>query len=806
VSSASMYRFRIADGTNVQTFDAETNSFKFTQLSSYENSTSYTIDVKVEAAGTWMDYGATAVVTTPFPITQISETFSGKTLLNTDSVITADPVPSATGYRLRVTKNAAVQTLDAPTNEFKLKELGDYDYNTTYSMDVAVKKGAAVGTFGAASLVSTPAAPITKVTAEYCGASLRDVDGFIQADAPPLATAYHFRVRLGDSVKVIDELVPSTLLYKTNFYAYGTTYTVDVSAYVEGTWSEYGASCQITSWPSPRTQLGSRSCGKILNPVGDIFADNVPTATNYRFKITQGANVQYIESTVQGVWLSDINGYAYNTTYSIEVTAKVAGDWLPYGAACNVTTGPATTQITPPYCGRILTDVIGDLRADRLPGATAYRFRVTQGSNVGVIEETGPSTYLSKTNFYAYNTTYSVTISALLNDTWTEYGPACNVTSMANPHTQLSSLSCGKVLNKDGDIRSDGVPTATSYRFRITQGTNPPQTVDSQDIFTKLANMPGYAFNTVYSVETAALVKDVWTPYGVACNVTTAQSLTNANLAALTLSAGTLSPVFDPATLNYTASVINAAVALSPTVADTAVKIKVNGATVASGSPSGSIPLNVGNNTITTIVTARDNTTTKTYTVNITRLSNIAATTFTLSPASKLAGVGTGPAMKNYKASVAADATTIMVKPKSDDPNATVTVNGTAVTRSTFSDPIALTGPTTMINMEATAEDGITKITYSIEVSKSGSNNADLGVELSTKSILYQTTGTAQVNYKTTVDAGTQSIMVKPRSDEANAVVTVNGTIVPRSTYSAPIPLTGLSTIINMRITAQDGV
>ncbi|RYE16903.1 MAG: VCBS repeat-containing protein, partial [Sphingobacteriales bacterium] len=555
VSSASMYRFRITEGDNVQTIDAETNSFKFTQLNSYENSTSYSVDVKVEVAGTWMDYGTVSVVTTPFPITQISESFSGKTLLNTDSVITADPVSSATGYRLRVTKDATVQTLDAPTNEFKLKELGDYDYNTTYSVDVAVKKGAAVGSFGAASLLSTPTAPITQLMASYCGANLTDVDGFVRCDALPLATAYQFRVRLGDSVKVIDELVPSTLLYKTNFYSYGTTYTVDVSALVDGTWSAWGAACQVTSWASPRTQLSGLSCGKTLNPVGDIFADNVPTATNYRFKITQGAIVQYIESTVQGVWLSDIPGYAYNTTYSIEVSAKVKESWTPYGAACNVTTGPAITQITPPDCGRILTDVIGSFRADRLPTATAYRFEVTQGSNVGFIEETIPATLLFKTNFYAYNTTYSVRVSALLNDTWTAYGPACNVTSMPAPYTQLSLFSCGTVLNKDGDIHSDGVPTATAYRFQITQGTNPPQTVNSPDVWTKLANMPGYAFSTVYSVETAALVKDVWTPYGVACNVTTAARSANSNLSALTITTGTLSPVFTTETQEYTASV-----------------------------------------------------------------------------------------------------------------------------------------------------------------------------------------------------------------------------------------------------------
>jgi len=45
----------------------------------------------------------------------------------------------------------------------------------------------------------------------------------------------------------------------------------------------------------------------------------------------------------------------------------------------------------------------------------------------------------------------------------------------------------------------------------------------------------------------------------------------------------------------------------------------VNGTAVASGNPSTIIPLAVGPNTITTVVTAQDGTTTKTYTLTITR-------------------------------------------------------------------------------------------------------------------------------------------------------------------------------------------
>jgi len=95
----------------------------------------------------------------------------------------------------------------------------------------------------------------------------------------------------------------------------------------------------------------------------------------------------------------------------------------------------------------------------------------------------------------------------------------------------------------------------------------------------------------------------------------------NANLSNLGLSTGILTPVFSSSTTSYTASVANsvAAIAITPTTADANATITVNGTTVISGNASAPISLNEGTNTITTVVTAQDRTTTKTYTVVVTR-------------------------------------------------------------------------------------------------------------------------------------------------------------------------------------------
>jgi hypothetical protein len=91
----------------------------------------------------------------------------------------------------------------------------------------------------------------------------------------------------------------------------------------------------------------------------------------------------------------------------------------------------------------------------------------------------------------------------------------------------------------------------------------------------------------------------------------------DATLSALTLSAGTLSPAFSTSTLSYTASVPaeTTSITVTPTVNAGGATTTVNGATVSSGAASAPI----GANAITIVVTAPDATTTRTYTVSLTR-------------------------------------------------------------------------------------------------------------------------------------------------------------------------------------------
>jgi glucuronoarabinoxylan endo-1,4-beta-xylanase len=94
----------------------------------------------------------------------------------------------------------------------------------------------------------------------------------------------------------------------------------------------------------------------------------------------------------------------------------------------------------------------------------------------------------------------------------------------------------------------------------------------------------------------------------------------NATLSGITLSEGVLSPEFSAGVTSYNASVGYSAtdITVTPVTADTQATVKVNGLDVMNGQSSVPVSLNVGQNTITVIVTAK-NGTTKTYTIDVIR-------------------------------------------------------------------------------------------------------------------------------------------------------------------------------------------
>lgn len=87
------------------------------------------------------------------------------------------------------------------------------------------------------------------------------------------------------------------------------------------------------------TQLKAAMCGTTLAAIDtDILADTVVDATQYRFRIINGANVQTIDIGTPSFNMTQLASFDYLTTYTIDVMVELNGSWTAYGSACNITT------------------------------------------------------------------------------------------------------------------------------------------------------------------------------------------------------------------------------------------------------------------------------------------------------------------------------------------------------------------------------------------------------------------------------------------------------------------------------------
>ncbi|SHN37867.1 cadherin-like beta sandwich domain-containing protein, partial [Mucilaginibacter sp. OK098] len=257
---------------------------------------------------------------------------------------------------------------------------------------------------------------------------------------------------------------------------------------------------------------------------------------------------------------------------------------------------------------------------------------------------------------------------------------------------------------------------------------------------------------------------------------------------------------------DYRVSVANSvsSVTLTPTAADAGTTITVNNVAVASGTASGSIPLNVGDNTITTVATGQDGVTTKTYSILIIRLAPAVLTTLTLNPAAPLYAIP-GPDYRDYRVSVGNSVSSVTLTPVSPDATTTITVNNVAVASGTASGSIPLNVGNNTITTVATAQDGVTTNTYSILVIRQAPAVLTT-LALNPATTLSVVTGPDYRDYKAIVANSVSSVTLTPTSLDATTTITVNNVSVASGTASGAIPLNVGDNTITTVATAQDGV
>ncbi len=309
-------------------------------------------------------------------------------------------------------------------------------------------------------------------------------------------------------------------------------------------------------------------------------------------------------------------------------------------------------------------------------------------------------------------------------------------------------------------------------------------------------------------ITTVLTAQDGTTTKTVIITVTRAPSA-NATLSNIALSIGTLSPTFASNTTSYTTSVSGAidAITLTPTTTDPGATVKVNGTTVTSGTASQPIPLSLGQNVITTIVTANDGVTTKTYTLTVTRIpsNNALLATISTLPVATLVGT-TGPGYLNFTAGVPNSVGSLQIVPTAKDPNATIKVGNFTVASGQPSPGIPLAeGGQTVITIVITAQDGITVKTVIITVNRAASADATLSNIALSSGTLTPAFAANTLNYTASVSNATTTVKITPLPNDANSSVAVNGTTLTAGSFFLNVPLMVGANVITTVVTAQNG-
>ena len=281
---------------------------------------------------------------------------------------------------------------------------------------------------------------------------------------------------------------------------------------------------------------------------------------------------------------------------------------------------------------------------------------------------------------------------------------------------------------------------------------------------------------------------------------------TDATLSALTLS-GIDFGTFAPGTTSYTAQVAHSVsqTTVTPTVNDSGASyiIKLGGVT----DVDGIVPLSMGSNVITVEVTAEDESTTRTYTITVTRAAP--STPERLSSDAKLSaltlsGVDFGTfdsTITSYSARVTNSVSQTTVTPTVNHSGASYAIKLGGATDA--DGVVSLAVGTSVITIQVTADDGNTVQTYTVTVTRAAPPSNDVTLSaLSLSGVDFGTFAAGTTSYMAVVANGVSQTTVTPTVNHSGAsyVIKLGGVTDADGTVSLSVG----GNVVTVVVTAED--
>ena len=185
--------------------------------------------------------------------------------------------------------------------------------------------------------------PFTKLREEDCGVFDYTPADIIRTELPPnqfLLTNWYFEFTENEApFNTYEILSPngSNPNFKLQWFSqaeYGRTYSVRTRPrmYQGPNWGDYSEACDIGFSATPlTTQLKESMALGFYNMCDILEADNVPGATQYRWRILDGFEVLTHTTNSRFLPLKDVSGLNLGSPYAIRVRAKSLGQWSPLG-------------------------------------------------------------------------------------------------------------------------------------------------------------------------------------------------------------------------------------------------------------------------------------------------------------------------------------------------------------------------------------------------------------------------------------------------------------------------------------------
>ncbi|GKS60337.1 hypothetical protein YTPLAS18_38640 [Nitrospira sp.] len=550
-----------------------------------------------------------------------------------------------------------------------------------------------------------------------------------------------------------------------------TTYVVTVGSsvttiLVTAAVADARASLRINNQPAVSGQpFGPIMVQAGLNPPITILVDAPGISKTYSLVVTQGVNANLQSLVVSAGGLApafdpQITNYTVATgptTDSTTVTAATADTASTLTINGQVTGSGQPSQSIPLGPGSTTIPVV----VTSLQGQQkAYIIVITRAATTALADLQVSAGDLAPV-FDPRQTSYSVsTVASNGTTTITATAADRTATIQINGQTAVSGQPFGPVP--------------------LTEGAN---------TFTVSVNVPSVPATT-YTV-----------------TVTRQPLPSNADLTSLSVSSGSLTPAFSPGTTSYVVTVATAvdSITVTATAQQGSAMVFVNNQSLGSGGTSSPIPLVVGSNIVTVVVTAPSGAMTS-YTITVNRAaqasSSVDLQSLTISPGTLSPPFQ--PNTESYSATVETNVASVNVTPTHQSQNTQMTLNGQVIASGqTVTVPVAVGANT--ITIVLTAPAGNTR-QYTVTVTRASpvSNNVSLRNLQMAPGTLSPAFSPSITFYSMTLQQQVSNLLVMPTAQTGSATITVNGQPV-QSGGSVTVGLLNGTNSIVIHVSAPSG-